>query len=171
MGHQGKIHGLAATALAIAGMIATAATVPAAESPAPDARLRLPAAAERGAALFFSKAGCVECHATEYVGAASPEREDGVRFQLVNQADLGLFELPKRHDSPHPAASRSDAHPPSLNDVLDHYTARGSTPPDTEMRLEPMGLTDQEMNDLKAFLDALGESSPSADPGAPATSP
>ena len=39
------------------------------------------------------------------------------------------------------------------------------------MRLEPMGLTDQEMNDLKAFLDALDESSPSADPGAPATSP
>lgn len=125
-------------------------------------------AVKRGHELFFGRAGCRPCHAGNNftdsnfhnlgVGwdAGTGQFDDDGRFAVTGDAaDRGRFKTPAlREVSLHPPYMHNGSMG-TLRDVIEHYNRGGVANPNLDVRVEPLGLSEQEIEDLVAFLEAL----------------
>jgi len=123
---------------------------------------------KRGHELFFGRAGCRPCHAGNNftdsrfhnLGVGwDEEREvfaDEGRFAVTGDpADRGRFKTPSlREVTKHPPYMH-DGSIATLREVVAHYSRGGVSNPALDVRLEPLELTDDEIDALVAFLGAL----------------
>jgi cytochrome c peroxidase len=134
-------------------------------------------AARRGEALFFSRAGCAQCHQglnldggqrTDGAGAAPlvfhntglfaayPEANRGLARFTGDDRDEGRFRAPTLRNIARTAPYMHDGSIPTLGEVLDHYAAGGrAAHRNRSPLLRPFTLTDTERADLLAFLESL----------------
>jgi len=123
----------------------------------------------RGRELFFSKAKCNECHFTgdftadELRGIGlfdGKKHNDSGRYVITkNKADIGKFKVPGLRNIALTAPYMHDGSMKTLREVIDYYDNPGKMLPNGLNRdsvlLEPLGLTEQEKQDIEAFLRAL----------------
>lgn len=123
----------------------------------------------RGRELFFSKAKCNECHFTgdftadEFRGIGlfdGVKHNDSGRYGITkNKADIGKFKVPGLRNIALTAPYMHDGSMKTLREVIDYYDNPGKMLPNGLNRdsvlLEPLGLTEQEKQDIEAFLRAL----------------
>jgi cytochrome c peroxidase len=123
----------------------------------------------RGRELFFSKAKCNECHFTgdftadEFRGIGlfdGKKHNDSGRYIITkNKADIGKFKVPGLRNIALTAPYMHDGSMNTLREVIDYYDNPGKMLPNGLNRdsvlLEPLGLTEQEKQDIEAFLRAL----------------
>lgn len=134
----------------------------------------------RGLHLFRTKGRCLNCHhgpmlqsdtfhnlGLTYYGR---KYEDLGRYQVTDNADdVGRFKTPTLRNVARTGPWMHNGLFPSLEGVLRLYNAGMPRPrpkpaqvgdplfPKTDALLKPLGLTPQELADLKAFLEALNE--------------
>ena len=123
-------------------------------------------AAQRGRTLFFEKARCGSCHIpplfTDFrfhnlgVGWIAANRSDLGRFDITKKSnDLGAFKTPSLRDITRTAPYMHDGSIKTLREVIEFYN-RGCEPNENLAPIiRPLGLNNQEINDLVAFLKTL----------------
>jgi len=123
---------------------------------------------KRGHELFFGKAGCRPCHAGNNftdsrfhnVGIGWDEAsrgfaDEGRSAVTGDPEDRGRFKTPSlREVTKHPPYMH-DGSLPTLRDVVAHYNRGGTPNPNLDVRIEPLGLSDDEIDALVVFLEAL----------------
>jgi cytochrome c peroxidase len=123
----------------------------------------------RGRQLFFSKAKCNECHFTgdfttdEFRGIGlfdGNKHNDSGRYVISkNKADIGKFKVPGLRNIAITAPYMHDGSMKTLREVIDYYDNPNKILPNGLNRdtvlLNPLGLTEQEKQDIEAFLEAL----------------
>lgn len=129
--------------------------------------------AQRGAALFAGKAGCFVCHTganftdngfhnvSSATLLADGSRSDEGRFLVTGlEADRGKFQTPSLRHASRTTPYFHDGSRGTLLDVIRHFDAGAVGDPNRDPVLgRPLGLSDDEMLDLIAFIRALrGES-------------
>lgn len=116
--------------------------------------------------LFESRAGCWKCHSgpnyadenfhNTGVSFGTKDRDTG-RFQATEKdADKFAFKTPTLRGVAHSAPYMHDGSLKTLREVVDFYN-KGGSPKDQRLdsRMEPLGLSEKEVNLLVAFLTAL----------------
>ena len=125
-------------------------------------------AARRGAELARDKAQCTACHAGSSftdatanlyhnigVGMSNPEPDLGRYVVTEQEGDRGAFKTPTLRNVAETAPYMHDGSMATLAEVLDFYDRGGQPNPWLDVKMEPLGLTDQEKEDLLAFLESL----------------
>src|SRR5688572_15658626 len=128
----------------------------------------VPAAAKLGHDLFFDKARCTQCHVGSNftdsrfhnigVGwdAATRQFKDEGRFIVTGDpADRGAFKTPTLREVTKRAPYMHDGSIGTLREVVELYNRGGVKNPGLSPKLDPLGLTDMEVNALVAFLRSL----------------
>ncbi|WNJ19209.1 cytochrome c peroxidase [Pontibacter sp. G13] len=118
----------------------------------------------RGKQLFFSpEVGCTTCHsgfdftnyAMENIGSHFPYEDLG-RYRISgDSSDIGKFKVPTLRNVAVTAPYFHDGGIPHLFDVLEIYNLGGVGHPNQHPAIHPLGLSDDELRDLEAFLEAL----------------
>lgn len=111
-------------------------------------------AAKRGMALFDGKAGCIRCHngpmltdhQKHYTGVAENQGDNPPGTKYKTQS---LRDVLRRYSFMHHGDVLT------IEAVLDHYERGGSAPEGLEAEIEPFDLSDDERQDLIAFLGSL----------------
>jgi cytochrome c peroxidase len=123
------------------------------------------AAQVRGMRVFFDKAQCDSCHegvnftlnayANLGVGADKPEPDVG-RFAVTkDSADWGAFKTPTLRDIARTAPYMHDGSLLNLHQVVDFYDKGGNPNKNLDKKIKPLHLSQQQKDDLVAFLEAL----------------
>ena len=129
--------------------------------------------AKRGHDLFFGRAACNQCHLGESltdgrfhnlgVGwdpATSAFADEG-RYAVTKQdADRGAFKTPTLRDVARHAPYLHDGSSKTLRDVVLLYNRGGNKNPWLSPKVQPLGLTDAEIDALVAFMKALDSNLP-----------
>ncbi len=133
-------------------------------------KTQMSASAERGRVLFVgSKAKCFDCHFTpDFTGDEFRNiglydgvvRKDRGRFEITKDSnDLGKFKVPGLRNIAVTGPYMHDGSMKTLREVIDYYDNPFKTiakPINIDTLLQkPLGLTEQEKQDLEAFLRAL----------------
>lgn len=116
-----------------------------------------------GYRLFIGKAGCTHCHAGPLlsderlhntgVGWGGP---DAGRFQFTGQVeDRGLFNTPSLRNVAETAPYMHDGSLRTLREVVEFYDRGGGANPNLDARIQPLSLTEPEIEALVAYLRAL----------------
>jgi cytochrome c peroxidase len=125
----------------------------------------------RGMRIFFDKAQCDSCHegvnftlnayANLGVGTDKPDPDVG-RFAVTKDpADWGAFKTPTLRDVTHTAPYMHDGSLANLHQVVNFYDKGGTPNKNLDKKIKPLHLTEQQKDDLVAFLEALtGEMPP-----------
>jgi len=123
----------------------------------------------RGRDIFRVKGKCFECHFTPDFTADEfrsiglfdgKQYNDSGRYRIThNPADIGKFKVPGLRNVAMTGPYMHDGSMKTLREVIDYYNNPHTLLPnglnrDSLLR-EPLGLTDQEKDDLEAFLHAL----------------
>jgi cytochrome c peroxidase len=128
--------------------------------------------AQRGMALFKSKARCILCHNGPNftdnqfhnlgVPQVGPMKEDLGRYYVTRQdRDKGAFKTPTLRSIIETAPYMHDGAFKTLEEVVDFLNKGGGQNSHLSPLMKPLGLKDQEKSDLIAFLNALtGEEIP-----------
>ena len=129
--------------------------------------------ANRGLALFVdpAKGNCAGCHAApnfsdsgfHNVGLASfgAAEADLGRYNERRVALMkGAFKTPQLRDIARTAPYFHDGSAKTLRDVVEHYRRGGEVKTNLSPDLKPLNLTDQECEELVAFLEALTSNGP-----------
>ena len=125
--------------------------------------------ARRGLALFTGRANCVNCHVgpnftdEEFhntgVSARSSRyalRVDSGRSRVTGRADdVGAFKTPTLRDVASTGPYMHDGSLATLEEVVAFYDSGGVTNPHLDREIRPLALTDEQRQDLVAFLRAL----------------
>lgn len=121
-------------------------------------------AERRGMSIFFDqRAACAECHAPPHFttfgfannGLYASTRDRG-RARLTGRAeDDAVFSIPSLRNSAVTAPYMHDGSVINLKRVLQHYNDGGAGHPNQDHRIRTLGLTEQELLDLEAFLRSL----------------
>lgn len=129
----------------------------------------------RGMKVFFDKAKCDSCHeginftlnayANLGVGTDKPEPDVG-RFAVTKDpADWGAFKTPTLRDVAKTAPYMHDGSLANLMQVVNYYDKGGLPNKNLNEKIKPLNLTEQEKEDLVAFMNALtGEVRPVTPP-------
>ncbi len=125
-------------------------------------------AVERGDGLFFGKALCGRCHLgpdfTDFrfhnlgVGfdpKTGSFRDVGRSAVTGKSDDLGAFKTPGLRDVALHPPYMHDGSFPTLAAVMEHYRKGGTPNPNLSPKMEPVTLTDGEVGDLIAMMQAL----------------
>jgi cytochrome c peroxidase len=135
----------------------------------------LGADAQRGLRLFTGKAGCSVCHRIDdraalftdqsfhntgvgflAVQARAEDPDDRGRQEVTNEpADLHKFKTPTLRNVALTAPYMHNGLLRSLQEVVRYYNGGGSSDPAKDPKVHPLGLTDDEIRDLVAFLESL----------------
>lgn len=139
--------------------------------------------AEKGVELFIGKASCVACHVrTGFAGLFTTNQflNTGIGYQSETRraaetpnapTDRGREEVTHKRDDRYKfrtptlrnveltAPYMHDGSIKTLDDVIAYYNAGGSTDPEKDPRIKPLGLTDDEQKALVAFLKSLTSAS------------
>jgi cytochrome c peroxidase len=119
----------------------------------------------RGMSVFVDKAKCDRCHeggnftlnvyANLGVGTDKPEPDVG-RFAVTKDPrDWGAFKTPTLREIEHTAPFMHDGSLKTLQDVVDFYDKGGVPNKNLDANLKKLNLSDQEKQDLVAFLKSL----------------
>lgn len=121
-----------------------------------------------GHEVFFGKAKCRQCHAGNNftdsmfhnVGIGwdpvAKRFSDEGRFAVTGRpADLGAFKTPTLRDVARHAPYMHDGSVATLREVVDLYNRGGHANPHLDVKIEPLGLTAEEVDAIVAFLEAL----------------
>jgi|SRR5581483_261614 len=123
------------------------------------------AAQVRGMRVFFDKAQCDSCHeginftlnayANLGVGTDKPSPDVG-RFAVTKDpADWGAFKTPTLRDVARTAPYMHDGSLLNLHQVVNFYDKGGTPNRNLDKKIKPLHLTEQQKDDLVAFLEAL----------------
>ena len=130
----------------------------------------------RGRDLFFSeRVGCTACH----VGAnftdekyhnlgvgMDKENPDLGRFKVTNDdKDRGAFKTPALRNVAQSAPYMHDGSQETLIEVVDWYAKGGHPNPHLSDKIKKIELTDQDKQDLVAFMEALTGEFPPVEQG------
>lgn len=129
----------------------------------------LTAQQERGRDIFRVKAKCFECHFSpdftvddfRNIGLFNgKEYNDSGRYAVThNPADIGKFKVPGLRNVAITAPYMHDGSLKTLREVIDYYDQPKLFVPDgigrDSVLLQPLNLTEQEKQDLEAFLHSL----------------
>ncbi len=125
----------------------------------------LSAAQQRGFEVFSGKGRCMLCHAGPMlsdqafhnlgVGMARPNPDIGREAVTKNARDRGKFKTPTLRNVALTWPYLHDGSAQSLDDVIKLYDRGGEPNANLDPLMRPLGLTDAEQQDLKAFLEAL----------------
>jgi cytochrome c peroxidase len=123
---------------------------------------------KQGHELFFGAARCRQCHAgnnftdTKFhnlgIGWDSLTRQfsDEGRFVVTKAAaDRGAFKTPALRDVTRHPPYMHDGSVATLREVVALYNRGGTKNPHLDVKLEPLGLSDAEIDALVAFLGSL----------------
>jgi cytochrome c peroxidase len=131
------------------------------------------ASAKRGADLFFGERGdCFHCHGGfnftdnqfHNTGLDSITIDEG-RYRITNiEADKGKFKTPTLRNIAVTQPYMHDGRFQTLEEVVRHYNSGGKPHPNRDPLIRPLGLTESEIQDLVAFLQALTDTSFLHDP-------
>lgn len=131
------------------------------------------ASAARGEQLFMGeKAECFHCHPSGALtndgffndGSYREGGDEGRRGVTGRAGDLGKFKVPGLRNVALSAPYMHDGSLATLRDVVEQYAAGGLGHPSTDPQIGPLRLTDGDVSDLLAFLDALTDPSFVTDP-------
>lgn len=123
----------------------------------------------RGRVVFREKGKCFDCHFTpDFTGDEfrsiglfdGDKHNDSGRYSVTkNPADLGKFKVPGLRNVAVTAPYMHDGSMKTLREVIDYYDNPHAILPDGINRdtllQQPLGLTEQEKQDLEAFLHSL----------------
>jgi len=119
---------------------------------------------KRGLELFLSeKTNCSKCHtgfdftnyAFENNGLYSDYSDLG-RFRVTGlEADRAKFKVPSLRNVELTAPYMHDGSKPTLELVVDHYNIGGASHPNKSQFIKALGLSQEEKDDLVAFLKSL----------------
>lgn len=129
-------------------------------------------AQERGMDLFFGQAECFHCHSGRHFSDNLPHNNGSVLFnedlglaQLSGQdEDIGKFITPTLRNVALSAPYMHAGQLASLREVVEHYNAGGQPNPNTDPLVRPLGLSDEEVTDLVAFLESLTDPTVATNP-------
>jgi len=123
---------------------------------------------KQGHELFFDKAGCNQCHLGQNftdstfhnlgVGwdGESEEFADEGRFAVTQQeVDRGAFKTPTLRDITKHPPYMHDGSVPTLREVVELYNQGGHPNPQLDPKIKPLDLTDGEIDQLVALMEAL----------------
>ncbi len=122
----------------------------------------------RGSEVLRGKAQCTACHVGSTfsdapfglfhnigVGMSAPEPDLG-RYNVTGvDEDRGAFKTPTLRQVVETAPYMHDGSMATLEEVIDFYDRGGEANPGLDAKMSPLGLTEQEKEDLLAFLRAL----------------
>jgi cytochrome c peroxidase len=119
----------------------------------------------RGMNIFFDKAKCDSCHeginftlnAYANLGVGTDKREPDVGRYAVTKdpADWGAFKTPTLRDVARTSPYMHDGSLANLYQVVNYYNKGGLPNKNLSEKIKPLKLTEQEKDDLVAFLNAL----------------
>lgn len=120
----------------------------------------------RGFALFVGKAECAKCHSApnftddgfHNLGLASFGEKDadlGRYGQVPLRLMKGAFKTPTLRDIERTAPYFHDGSARTLREVVEHYNKGGEVKTNLDPNMHPLNLSDQEVDDLVAFMRAL----------------
>jgi cytochrome c peroxidase len=124
---------------------------------------------QRGRSVFFNKGKCIECHFTpdftgdefKNIGLFDGQKwnDSGRYYVTKNFTDIGKFKVPGLRNVGITAPYMHDGSFKTLKEVIAFYNQpldfiKSVTPRDS-LLLQPLGMTNAEMQDLEAFLHAL----------------
>lgn len=119
----------------------------------------------RGQQVFFVKGRCTECHSgfnfsdSDFhnigVGMAAAEPNLGRYAITKNEADKGAFKTPTLRNLKDTGPYMHDGSQKTLKEVVEFYNQGGHKNEWLSKKMLPLGLSDQEVDDLVAFLGAL----------------
>ncbi len=124
-------------------------------------------AERRGMQLFFSKrTQCSECHSGinftdnnfHSIGIHSHYYDRGRYYVTGDERDIGKFKTPTLRNVALTAPYMNDGTLVTLEQVLEHYNSGGKPFVNKDARIRPLGLSSQELDDLRAFLQSLTDS-------------
>lgn len=117
--------------------------------------------AKKGMVLFTGKASCIVCHTTSTLSDGKYHNlgisgDEGRYAVTNNEADKGAFRTPTLLGITHTGPYMHDGSLATLKDVVDFYNKGGGTDANKSNLIQPLNLTDDEVNQLVAFLETLG---------------
>jgi len=115
--------------------------------------------------LYESKAGCWRCHSganftdeklhNTGIGVRDGKPEPG-RFAVTkNPKDLGKFKTPTLRGLAASGPYMHDGSLRTLREVVEFYSRGGNKNPNLASEIKPLDLTEEEVQNLVAFLRAL----------------
>ncbi|MEM9987220.1 MAG: hypothetical protein AAF804_19165, partial [Bacteroidota bacterium] len=117
---------------------------------------------------FSKKLGCTTCHPgpnfTDYqfhsLGLTQLDDADLGRYRItLDSSDIGAFKTPTLRNVALTAPYMHDGSIPSLDSVLNFFAQGGGEGVNRSSLIHPVDLKDHEKQALKAFLEALTDSS------------
>ena len=130
-------------------------------------------AALRGIELFFSEKGdCFHCHVGPDFTDDQPHnialytvyKDIGLARATGKDEDVGKFKTPTLRNVALTAPYMHDGSIKTLWEVVQHYNRGGEPNLNADVLIRPLGLTDQEVDDLVAFLESLTDRSFTTNP-------
>ncbi len=121
-------------------------------------------AARRGAALFLGeRGGCFRCHAPPLftdggfhdIGLDLTPVDSGRAGVTGLSADLGKFKTPTLRNVSRTYPYMHDGRFGDLENIVKHYNEGGKPSPNRDFRIVPLGLDEEEIRDIVAFLESL----------------
>lgn len=122
----------------------------------------------RGMDLFFSEeVGCASCHSGflftnqefENVGLYTEYADEGVARLTNDPTDVGRFKVPSLRNVAITAPYMHDGSFGSLEEVVDHFNAGGVGHQNQSEWVKPLGLSEQDREDLVNFMHSLTDES------------
>lgn len=118
---------------------------------------------QSGLELFQGKAACATCHsgflltnlAFENKGLAIMQADSGRARITLDPSDYGRFKVPSLRNVAITAPYMHDGRLPTLTGVIQHYNRGGDNVRGQSPHVKPLGLSDDEMRSLEAFLNSL----------------
>lgn len=118
----------------------------------------------RGMELFFGETGdCFHCHVGSdftdelpHNNANQADYEDiGLARVTGKESDIGRFKTPSLRNVALTAPYMHDGSMTSLREVIENYNDGGHDHPNADTLMRPLGLSDEDIDDLIAFLESL----------------
>lgn len=119
----------------------------------------------RGMSVFFDKAKCDRCHensnftlnayANIGIGMDKPDPDVGRYVITKDPRDWGVFKIPTLREIEHTAPYMHDGSLKTLREVVDYYDKGGNPNKNLDANIRKLNLTEQEKEDLVAFLKSL----------------
>ncbi|MGE7091781.1 cytochrome c peroxidase [Lysinibacillus sp. NPDC048646] len=117
--------------------------------------------AKEGMVLYNGKASCIVCHTTSTLSDGKYynlgiEGDEGRYAVTNNDADKGAFRTASLRGVTHTGPYMHDGSLATLKDVVEFYNEGGGADANKSNLIQPLALTDEEINQLVAFLETLG---------------
>lgn len=116
--------------------------------------------AKEGMKLFVGKANCITCHSGPLLSDYNYynlgiEGDDG-RYEVTKkEEDKGKFRTPGLRGVAHTGPYMHDGSLKTLKEVIEFYNEGGGSDPNKSDLIQPLNLTDKEIDYLVAFLESM----------------